>query len=654
MSEYEYSGLLFDISEKLDVNKLSKLLFMCRKDIAQGSERNIRDVRSLFTELEKQNRIGIDRLENLKEILTQMKKPSLRKKVEEFEIRRKAQSVGIVSSLKRAATCIKGAIKLVCNFRTIAGGLLVVTSGMALRSCSSLDEFVEAFSKVVLVSYSKLAEISEGSLCFTVQAETSSALKELWDIYKDGTLQNRLQEFLVTDEIKQLASGEDVAVTVYIDEQEYKAAYLDLMLLQKEESDATEEEQLGARGRSRRNSDSFLGFKQSEDDVTLMKLEHAENKWAFERQRRQFLEEENKKLRTEIAVAGNVQRRSFWQQEESDHTFQRRLEDLSEDVIRQLKSRLQGDHGATRLIYQSFRVPFQGSMNIFKLFPDTPVKLFVDVLEALQLYDLVDLLSEIPQPVRSLRPALPLQEIEKLRKTTDPRPTTYHSNVAVLIITGEKNSFSEGIERFFKGFGSKSDVTVFEWKRLAYGELKSRLSRPERLDERERQRRMQEIRKEMETNETAVSAVIERWIHNQGNYSLFAVFVAEMFRMFESTYFFGEAMKRLVSEIPDKIKFFIGSWIPVSVRESSESLVVIAAYAEYALLERLMLDILNKRWQTLDLISMMEELKRSVTKEHIGPRKIWFNPAFPVVPVLTDSLSSRPRFKKEEDPTDSA
>ena len=126
------------------------------------------------------------------------------------------------------------AVKLVCNFRTIAGGLLVVTSGMALRSCSSLDEFVEVFNKVVLVSYSKLAEISEGSLCFTVQAETSSALKELWDMYKSGTLQNRLQEFLVTDEIKLLASGEDVEVTVYIDEQEYKAAYLDLMLLQKQ------------------------------------------------------------------------------------------------------------------------------------------------------------------------------------------------------------------------------------------------------------------------------------------------------------------------------------------------------------------------------------------------------------------------------------
>ena len=89
MSEYEYNGLLFDISEKLDVNKLPRLLFICRKDIAEGSEENFRDVRAVFKELEKQNRIGIDHLENLKEILTQMKKPSLRKKVEEFEIRRK-------------------------------------------------------------------------------------------------------------------------------------------------------------------------------------------------------------------------------------------------------------------------------------------------------------------------------------------------------------------------------------------------------------------------------------------------------------------------------------------------------------------------------------------------------------------------------------
>lgn len=49
----------------------------------------------------------------------------------------------------------------------------------------------------------------------------------------------------------------------------------------------------------------------------MMKLKHSENKWNLERERRQFLEEENKSLRTEIAVLGNVQRRLFWQQQES-------------------------------------------------------------------------------------------------------------------------------------------------------------------------------------------------------------------------------------------------------------------------------------------------------------------------------------------------
>lgn len=114
---------------------------------------------------------------------------------------------------------------MVCNFRTIGGALLVVSSGMALRSCSTLDEFVETFNKVVLVAYTKLVEISEGSLCFTVQAETPAALKELWDIYKDGTLQRRLKKFLVTDDIKQLTDAKDIELAVFIDEKEYVMSF---------------------------------------------------------------------------------------------------------------------------------------------------------------------------------------------------------------------------------------------------------------------------------------------------------------------------------------------------------------------------------------------------------------------------------------------
>ena len=129
--------------------------------------------------------------------------------------------------------CSFTAVRLVCNFRTLAGGVVLVGSGLALRSCTSFEEYSDAFNKVIVPAFTKLVELSEGSsLCFTVQAETPSALNELWSIYKNGTLKHLLQEFLVREEIKQLASGEDVEVTVCVDEQEYREAYLDLMLQQ--------------------------------------------------------------------------------------------------------------------------------------------------------------------------------------------------------------------------------------------------------------------------------------------------------------------------------------------------------------------------------------------------------------------------------------
>ena len=134
-----------------------------------------------------------------------------------------------------------------------------------------------------------------------------------------------------------------------------------------------------------------------------------------------------------------------------------------------------------------------------------------------------------------------------------------------------------------------------------------------------------------------------------GDYSLFAVFGAA----YGFTDFIEKPLKRVVSRIPDKPKFVMGSRIPISIPESSESLVVIAP-GEYTLLERLMLDILSKRWQTLDLISMTKEFKRSVNEEL--NRQKWLN-LFPLemeMVSVKDNLSSRPRFKKEEELTDCA
>ena len=119
-------------------------------------------------------------------------------------------------------------VRIRCIFRTLNGVVLVVGSGLILRRCSTLEDFVEAFRVAILPAATELRAISDGSVCFTVRGETSVALEELYERYSAGRLQRDLQEFLVTDDIRQLANGEEVVVSVYIDEKEFKEALDDL------------------------------------------------------------------------------------------------------------------------------------------------------------------------------------------------------------------------------------------------------------------------------------------------------------------------------------------------------------------------------------------------------------------------------------------
>ena len=96
MSKIEYYDLIFEISTGIDVNQLERLVFMCTKKISKDSEGTIKSIRGLFKELEKQGYLGIDRLENLKQILKQLKKRSMLRKVEEFEIKRKGAKLMLV------------------------------------------------------------------------------------------------------------------------------------------------------------------------------------------------------------------------------------------------------------------------------------------------------------------------------------------------------------------------------------------------------------------------------------------------------------------------------------------------------------------------------------------------------------------------------
>ena len=138
---------------------------------------------------------------------------------------------------------------------------------------------------------------------------------------------------------------------------------------------------------------------------------------------------------------------------------------MNERVISEIRERLNRDRDAFKRVLQSFGItknplPLRNVSSIFQLFPDTPVTMLKDVFEALQLYDLLELLEiKSIKPHSSLQLAYTLDEIKKLNGVAD-LPTTYHSCGAVLIITDDENvSSASAIKTFFTDLDNKSDVT---------------------------------------------------------------------------------------------------------------------------------------------------------------------------------------------------
>ena len=96
--------------------------------------------------------------------------------------------------------------------------------------------------------------------------------------------------------------------------------------------------------------------------------------------------------------------------------------------------------------------------------------------------------------------------------------------------------------------------------------------------------------------------------------------------------------------IPDHAKLVVStphtSW--KSIVEVPETLhVVYPDHGGGQVLTR-MTEIFNKRWQTLDLISMMQELKRATTTHHRGYYASHYI-------SINDSFSTLPTFQKKEE-----
>ena len=114
-------------------------------------------------------------------------------------------------------------------FKVAAGGMVIVSAYQLLRRGCTYDQLVTAVNTCVLPAGVKLIQIAEGSVILKVQVGSLSSLNTLWRLYTEGKLKESLQTLFVSDEMKELAGGEQVEVTVTIDQQEYEKTMEELI-----------------------------------------------------------------------------------------------------------------------------------------------------------------------------------------------------------------------------------------------------------------------------------------------------------------------------------------------------------------------------------------------------------------------------------------
>ncbi|XP_067038384.1 uncharacterized protein [Acropora muricata] len=694
------------LEELNDLERLMSIVARVRR-IPEERRNDVHDVRSLVQVLEEKNSLGIDCLEILREILTELNDDELLSELSEFQKRRiedetqerrKAREAAVWSSARAATQRIIGEVRLRCTFRTLNGVVLVVGTGLILRRCFTFDDFAQAFTVAILPASNVLRAMSEGSVCFVVRAETSLALEELYERFSSGRLQRDLQEFLVTYDIRQLANGEEVVVSVNIDEKEYSEALKDLTNVDQE-------------GRGEEKQSKYLN----------------EARMAFVQTYLQNTED-TRSMTTGTSDDDGIASQSTPSDLALEEPSGPCLKDLSKEIIGEFSTRLRSDKVSCGQFYRSFGLEnlekepypdtaFEEIVNIDKLFPDTPIKLAIDVCRALQFYDLVELLEKAIKP-RALRPALPMNEITRSLSNSN-RPTTIHSKVKIVFV-GDGESTFVAIKNFFQKICPGSEIYriplgVFH---LELGERKLPTQRneveeklqelhvelTEKEDEERRYKsdvptlkrflpkslttgiqRPQELRKrksEIEEKLKKVNANLEKqmkkleadtsralddfWNEERDDEFLFVVFCtnpathyAGGFKTYHSYVAqvgtdslgatltgFQDRIKGIIMEklasFPTTPKFLVThismSWMYLNLPET--------LYVEYVGsegVEGTILEVLSKRWQTLDLISIMKEVQRtlSMKKNSSGTIK-----------KITDNLSAVPRFHQttEEQP----
>ena len=90
MSKTEYNSLLFRISKRLDdINDLEHVLFICREKLEHQADQDIHNTLSLLRKLEDSGFLGVDEMQEVKDILKAVEEWDLYEKVVKFESTRR-------------------------------------------------------------------------------------------------------------------------------------------------------------------------------------------------------------------------------------------------------------------------------------------------------------------------------------------------------------------------------------------------------------------------------------------------------------------------------------------------------------------------------------------------------------------------------------
>ena len=109
------------------------------------------------------------------------------------------------------------------------GAWVAGTAFILKRYINDPETLVRLFASVVVPSGNLVKYLCEGSVICVLEANDLQGLKELWLRYESGMLQNALEEILITEELRNLAAGQEIVLKVNIDENMYRDVCLDLM-----------------------------------------------------------------------------------------------------------------------------------------------------------------------------------------------------------------------------------------------------------------------------------------------------------------------------------------------------------------------------------------------------------------------------------------